>query len=156
MKRIQTIATVLLAAGLALGATACGDNEEGSSSESEADLHLEVGSAVCDFAADEVECYYEAEQEEDGYWESVQCGGENSTCEFEIEFALLDGELYEGAIGLADSEGFEVEGELEFDSVEVQEADGLLSASFSGTVDDGGTIEVSGWFEELEWSEGEL
>jgi hypothetical protein len=149
MNRIQTIATVLLAAGLALGATACGDEEEGGSIACGADMRLEVGPATCDFAANQVECYYWTEVD-DGYeLEVVGCVGENSSCEFEFLIALYEGDPVDGEIGLADgSQDWEAEGDLVPDSWELELGESKLSLSFAGAIEET-SIEVVGCIDDL-------
>ncbi len=133
------------------------DSDTDSDGDCPAALHLQVGSVVCDFAAGEVECYYQVEQDDGLELEVVGCGGENDTCEFEFQIVTFDGEPVDGEIGLADeSQGSETEGDLVPDGWEFEKTDGRLSLSFSGAMDDDSSIEVEGCIDDLKWTEGGL
>lgn len=138
-----------------LAALGCGGEGEGGGSECPADLHLEVGSSVCDFAAGEVECFFGTEVD-DGYeLEIVFCGGENDTCEFEFLIALYEGEPVDGEIGVADeSQDYEAEGDLVPDVWELEMTDGRMTLSFAGTLDGEGSPAVAGCIDDLPWTAG--
>lgn len=144
MKRTMFVVWAIFCAGLL--ALSCGDDGEGG--DCAAGLHLEVCSEVCDFSADEVECYYESWQEEGGEWEAVGCFSESENCAVEFEVYLVDGEVSFGGIGL-ETEDVEAGGLVEFASFDYEKNEDLLSATFAGALADDSSIAVSGCFEDL-------
>lgn len=157
MKFTQTILVVVTALGLALGITACGEDEVTGAVECGTDLHLTVGDISCDLAPGEVECFVGMEQDEGTEMEVVGCAGENSTCGFELELVFVGGEIYYGVVGIADAEENEMEGEIGFDTVDYSKGDTILNLSFDGEiVPTDFDIGVVGCFVEVPWSEGNL
>ncbi len=133
------------------------DSDSDTDADCAADLHLQVGTSVCDFAADEVDCYWGLEQDDGLDLEVVSCGGQNDACEFEFMIVTFDGKPVDGELGLADiSADSEVEGDLVPDKWVFEKTDTQLSLNFSGAMKDDSSIEVAGCIDGLPWTEGSL
>jgi hypothetical protein len=152
--RKTTLFALMIACGSA--ALGCGDDGE-ARGECPADLHLEVGAAICDFTAGEVECFYTTVVDEGTELDVVSCGGENDTCGFELLIALYEGEPVDGEIGMFDeSADYETEGDLVPDVWDLEKTDSRMTLDFAGALADDASILVEACVDDLPWTEGML